>query len=626
MLLRLFVPSKLLLDHRIICSNRFEYKHAASDQDMYYQVTVENWKTQNSPTVGVASETLFAITAGAPTPARNVRKTYVNRTEITLAWDEALNDGGSEVLQYYVYKNDGLGGTEYVSAVGASDPIITTQTLTVTGLTTGLYYGFKVAAVNRVVLNNPGTDSGPRWSNPFYAFLAVTPSQPDPPQYVDGSRTVTGVTLKWTAPSDNGGQLLTGYRLYRDDGVTANPNIIIWNGEGKVHVKEFAVTGLSPGSSYVFGVSALNAAGESPMSTNLTLQAGRGPQFSSAPYRDETDPTSPVSLHLRWKLPEEMSGQDVIRYKILRDDGAYGDFVEVGTTTGLNETIGGLTNSLFYRFVVQAENTVGWGEFSPVFRTQVCGEPDPPDNIQFSDFRNDGLTITWDPPTNGGCNSPSITKYEIFMRQGNNAYIRVYEGAPSNLRFVLAGAMPAEDYSFYMRTYNWDQVSVISAVSTITIGAAPDPPATPTYTSGTKLNMVISWTEANSVLPVTAYRLFTDNSVAGPIGTEVTLASPTDLSVDHTSLTGDTNYRYQVQAQNANGWGGLSGVATLVTSLSPSAPLSVSYHSSIIRPSTYLKLWVRCWTWAIRLFIGTTSLFIGLNCLKTKGFNFNLAY
>jgi hypothetical protein len=61
---------------------------------------------------------LYGITAGAPTPARNVRQTNVNRTEITLTWDVPLNNGGSPILEYYVYKNDGLGGTEYVDATG----------------------------------------------------------------------------------------------------------------------------------------------------------------------------------------------------------------------------------------------------------------------------------------------------------------------------------------------------------------------------------------------------------------------------------------------------------------------------------------------------------------------------
>ena len=63
------------------------------------------------------------------------------------------------------------------------------------------------------------------------------PPQPPPaPEVVADTRTSVGVTLKWSASTDDGGQLISGYRLYRDDGSTGVPNIIIWNGENSPNV------------------------------------------------------------------------------------------------------------------------------------------------------------------------------------------------------------------------------------------------------------------------------------------------------------------------------------------------------------------------------------------------------
>ena len=64
----------------------------------------------------------------------------------------------------------------------------------------------------------------------------------------------------------------------------------------------------------------------------------------------------------------------MLQYKVLRDDGYYGDFEQVALTTARNYSVANLSDSTFYRFGIQAENVVGWGEISPVFRTQVWAE------------------------------------------------------------------------------------------------------------------------------------------------------------------------------------------------------------------------------------------------------------
>ena len=244
-----------------MCQHQLSTSPTESSSPRYYTVSVQNWKTKNSLATGTPfSPPIYAITGGAPTPPQNLGKSSVNRTEIVLTWSAPLSDGGSVITGYLVYKNDGQGGAVYADAMGGAN--VTTQTATVTGLSTGLYYKFKVAAINRVVTENPLDDAQPNFGEPFSSFIAVTPDPPAAPEVVNGTRTSTGITIIWEAPADNGGQLVTGYRLYRDDGATGVPNIIIWNGENAPSIFEFATTGLNPGSSYVFAVAAINTAGK----------------------------------------------------------------------------------------------------------------------------------------------------------------------------------------------------------------------------------------------------------------------------------------------------------------------------------------------------------------------------
>lgn len=53
-------------------------------------------------------------------------------------------------------------------------------------------------------------------SDPLVRYSCVAPSQPQKPIRVGGTK--TDITLKWAAPSNNGGCPITGFKLWRDLG------------------------------------------------------------------------------------------------------------------------------------------------------------------------------------------------------------------------------------------------------------------------------------------------------------------------------------------------------------------------------------------------------------------------
>ena len=121
--------------------------------------------------------------------------------------------------------------------------------MTVTGLTNGTTYTFRVTATNSV---GPGPASAP--SN------AVTPATvPGAPMSVNAVAGNTQATVSFAAPASNGGAAITSYTITPFIGATAQPSTI---GAGS----PVTVTGLTNGTTYTFTVTATNSVGSGPAS------------------------------------------------------------------------------------------------------------------------------------------------------------------------------------------------------------------------------------------------------------------------------------------------------------------------------------------------------------------------
>ncbi|MGC9061136.1 MAG: fibronectin type III domain-containing protein, partial [Thermoplasmata archaeon] len=92
--------------------------------------------------------------------------------------------------------------------------------------------------------------------------LSIPPSVPQNLVAIPGNG---NVTLKWQPPANNGGSPITGYKVYWG---TATGNYT--NSVTVGNVRNYTVTGLTNGQTYYFIVSAINAAGESAKSYEVS--------------------------------------------------------------------------------------------------------------------------------------------------------------------------------------------------------------------------------------------------------------------------------------------------------------------------------------------------------------------
>ena len=168
--------------------------------------------------------------------------------QVILSWTAPADGGGT--ITSYEYQQDGGAWT----ATGD-----TSTSYTVTGLTNGTEYTFKVRAVNAI---GAGAASSADTATPTAA--ATVPGAPTSLSATPGDGQVV---LIWTAPADGGGAI-TRYEYQQDDGA--------WTTTGGT-TTSYTVTGLTNGTEYSFKVRAVNAIGEGTASNADTATPAATP-------------------------------------------------------------------------------------------------------------------------------------------------------------------------------------------------------------------------------------------------------------------------------------------------------------------------------------------------------------
>ena len=257
--------------------------------------------------------------------------------QVKLSWSRPLDPPSGAITGYGLsYRSSGGAWTRInISGAGALDD-------TVTGLTNGTTYEFKIVAVN-------GAGDGPE-SN----VVNATPFAGIGTPVVTGVGGDQQVALSWTAPS-LGGRTLDHYTvLYRAAGTSA------WTDAGNTTSTSLTVGSLSSGTTYEFGVFAVatDATNGAIGTTTATTNAVFPP---SAPLNVSATAGN-ASATVTWQAPASSGTFPVTSYEVKSSPSGGSCLVQAPTLTC---DITGLTNGTTYTFEVRALNGAGWGPWSP---------------------------------------------------------------------------------------------------------------------------------------------------------------------------------------------------------------------------------------------------------------------
>lgn len=185
--------------------------------------------------------------------------------------------------------------------------------------------------------------------------------------------TAAGCKLQWKKPDDDGGVPIKEYLIEKMDTGTGK-----WmragRSPGDKEQPSCDVTGLNPGSEYLFRVSAINEEGESEPLTTLVAVVAKDP------YDEPNKPGAPEimdydnqSVSLKWTAPKNDGGAPIEKYIVQKKDRNKPDWEKAVEVPGaqLEATIGGLEEYGEYQFRVVAINKAGPSPPSDASKTQV---------------------------------------------------------------------------------------------------------------------------------------------------------------------------------------------------------------------------------------------------------------
>ena len=209
---------------------------------------------KNAVGISLPSATPLPVTpATVPSSPTAVVAVRANAS-LAVSWAAPASTGGSAISDYLVKYSSSTGTVKTWTTFVR--PASTATSCTVTGLTNGTPYVFKVIARNAVGTSLPSANSAPATPT------ATVPGVPTSVVAVSGN---AQLIVMWTAPASTGGSPITEYvvKFSNNNGVTWTTFV-----RPASTATSCTVTGLTNGLPYVFKVIARNAAGISPPSAN----------------------------------------------------------------------------------------------------------------------------------------------------------------------------------------------------------------------------------------------------------------------------------------------------------------------------------------------------------------------
>src|SRR2546426_359209 len=285
----------------------------------------------------------YANALGILEPPTNLTARAVSSSEIDLRWT-APSDLGGLILTGYKIQRSTDGGSSWSTIVSNTGSTATTYSNT--GLAPSTTYTYRVFAITPLVTSSP--------SNTASATTFSVIQSPQPPTGLTATAASSSqISLSWTAPTDNGGSPITGYKIYR---FTSSGTDTAYVNLGNVN--SYTNTIVTPGVTYFYKEAAINALGVSPQSNEASATAITVP---TAPQNLQAT-AGTTNVTLSWNTPSNNGGSAITGYKIERSTNSGSTWSVLVSNTGSTGTTysnTGLSPDTTYLYRVSAINSAG---------------------------------------------------------------------------------------------------------------------------------------------------------------------------------------------------------------------------------------------------------------------------
>jgi fibronectin type 3 domain-containing protein len=465
-------------------------------------------------------------TPAAPT---NLTGLVVSGSEIDISWTNNANNAAAML----VYRSSN--GTNFTQIASLSGTATTYQD---TSLSPGNTYYYEVQATNAA--------GNSAFSNVFEASTVVPPTPPI--DLVATNITTTEVDLTWVNVATNA----TGIKILEQLG--SNSSRVIASGLAPT-TTSYDITGLTPGSPYLFEVDALNSNGPSG-ATTISVD-------TQPPAVTAVTATGGAGITLAWSADQGAINYNVYRAATSGGEGTTPTWTAVAGTSYVDNTA--LPGVTYYYTVTAVDpnsasptdpagESVQSAEVSAAAQSSGSTSFNAPTGLVATPQNGPQVQLTWT------TNSTAETGFSI-ERATNAAFsqnvVTITVPATTNSTATYVDATVIPNNTYYYRVQTEDGANTTAFSNPVT-AAIPAPPVTPTgghATLVTTTTVDLAW--ANNATNADDIQI--DREVVGGAFTLIATLPPTASSYDDTGLTPGTNYDYHIYAVNISGFADQTG-------------------------------------------------------------------
>lgn len=506
----------------------------------YYRVRAVNTTGTSSSSNVTSATTLLPI----PDPPVAASATSITGTSFQANWSSPLY---ATSFRLDVSTSNSFAG--FISNYG--DLTVGTTSQSVTGLTDGNIYYYRVRAVN-----SSGTSGN---SN----ITTVYPVPPAPQVSSATAITTTSFTANWSNVP-----VATSYRLDVSDNNFSSFILQDYSLTGTSHT----ITGLTPGRTYYYRVRAVN-----PTATSSNSATSSFPLLCSPPSTAAASSITSTSFVANWA---SVYGATSYALDVSTSSG-FGSYVSgynglsIVTT---NHLVSGLSPATTYYYRVRAVNSSGTSINSGAITTSTI--LDPPTIQAGSTIAANSFTANWSAVSGATGYSLDVSTSSSF-----NPLVTGYNGLSVSGTSFLVSNNISSGVTYYYRV-RATKGGVVSANSGYT--SVLTKPAAPTAAAAT--NIAATAFQANWSLPVgaTSFRLdvSTSSSFDGFVsGYANVVVNTTSYSVN--GLTAGVIYYYRVRAVNVSG----ESVNSNTISVYPMPSAPVVNAATSITATSFIANW-----------------------------------
>ena len=528
------------IDFGLVNGREYRYKYRARN--------INGW--------GAFGSIVYLVAANVPSKPPAPILSNVNDTYIILNLTAPSDNGGSSIIDYALYVDNGMINGAFTLVGNYTGSRGQHELTAANGITSGNIYRFKW--VTRSII---GMSEESDWIRVGFGVQASQPTN----LAIDIEYSSSGtITIKWDSVS--GGTLpILGYTL----DMKGEDYEIVYDGSSDSDTTRYTVTGLTPGAFYQFRVYSHNFNGPSLASDILGAYACGRPSGFDAPIAIST---TSKSIYISWNAPKNDGGCSIKDYAVYRDnDGTGTKYTEVNPsssytrndpfTTVFNVTTlpTGATAGDKFMFKIESFNrqtSFNSSVSALILLASVPGTPSTAPQVVKTETNGNQVTVSYGSVSDEG--GSSIISYELQMGDGNklNNFETVSGVDPTSLSLsftVTRNIIKGTYYAFRYRAVNSVGPGNWSPLARIQAGTEPPAPLPPTFVSATTANVTLALNEIsnNGGSEITGTKIFRDaGNYSSNINIEVAPYSG-GSQYKVTSLVNNTLYRFTYVAINS---------------------------------------------------------------------------